>query len=77
MGKNKLKRLSLTLFNMVELARTVIVAARFRKEDRELLKQICEARGEDLSSFVRRAVRREFARLSYLSAEEKKALEIH
>jgi len=43
-------------------------------EDIELLKKVCKARGEDLSDFVRRSVRKELARLCYLSAEEKKAL---
>jgi hypothetical protein len=43
-------------------------------EDIELLKKVCKARGEDLSDFVRRSVRKELARLNYLSEEEKKAL---
>jgi hypothetical protein len=45
-----------------------------KKEDIQLLKKVCEARGEDLSDFVRRAVKMELARLSYLNDEEKKAL---
>ncbi len=40
----------------------------------QLIKKVARARGEDLSDFVRRAVKRELARLSYLSDEEKKAL---
>jgi len=44
------------------------------EEDIELIKKICKARGEDLSDFIRRAIRMEFARLSFLSEEEKKAL---
>jgi len=44
------------------------------KQDVELIKKVCEARGEDLSDFVRRSVKMELARLSYLSDEEKKAL---
>jgi uncharacterized protein (DUF1778 family) len=43
-------------------------------EDKSLLEKICKARGEDLSDFVRRSVRKELASLSYLSDEEKKAL---
>lgn len=39
-----------------------------------LLKQIVEAREEAMSSFVRRAVKVELAKLSYLSEEQKKAL---
>jgi len=42
--------------------------------DRKLLDQICEARGEDLSDFVRRAIKRELASLGYASEEAKKAL---
>jgi uncharacterized protein (DUF1778 family) len=53
-----------------------IVFARMRREDVQLIKEICEARGEDLSDFVRRAIKRELARLSFLSEEEKKALGI-
>lgn len=45
-----------------------------KKEDVELLKRICEARGEDLSDFVRRAIYKELASLSFLSEEQKKAL---
>ncbi len=51
-----------------------IVFARMQKENVELVKKVCRARGEDLSDFVRRAVKRELGRLSYLSQEEKKAL---
>jgi len=47
-----------------------------RPEDVKLLRNICRARGEDLSDFVRRAVRKELARLSFLTIEEKKALGI-
>lgn len=53
-----------------------IVYARMSSEDIELIKKICSARGEQLSDFVRRSVRKELARLCYLSAEEKKALEV-
>ena len=39
-----------------------------------LLRRICEARGEDVSDFVRRAIRTEMAKLSFLSPIDKKAL---
>ncbi|RLI11508.1 hypothetical protein DRO35_04905 [Candidatus Bathyarchaeota archaeon] len=52
------------------------VGVRMRPEDVKLLRNICRARGEDLSDFVRRAVRKELARLSFLTIEEKKALGI-
>jgi len=49
------------------------IALKIDKRDRELLNKICKARGESISSFVRRAVRREFARLAFLSEDELKA----
>ncbi len=39
-----------------------------------LLKKVCKARGEDLSDFVRRAIYKELADLSFLPKEQKKAL---
>jgi hypothetical protein len=51
-----------------------IMFARVGEEDYTLLKKVCAARGENLSSFVRRAVRMELGRLSFLSDDEKKAL---
>jgi len=53
-----------------------VIFARMSAEDVQLIKRICEARGEQLSDFVRRSVRKELARLNYLSSEEKKALEV-
>jgi hypothetical protein len=41
-----------------------------------LLKKVSHARGEDVSDFVRRAIKSELARLSYLSSADKKALGI-
>ena len=43
---------------------------------KDLLRKVSEARGEDMSDFVRRAIKRELARLSFLPEEEKKALGI-
>jgi len=43
---------------------------------KELIDRVAKARGEQISNFVRRAVKTELARLSYLSPEEKKALGI-
>ena len=43
-------------------------------KDRELLKEVCRSRGEDVSDFVRRSVKKELATLGYLSVEEKRAL---
>ena len=41
-----------------------------------LLKHVARARGEDISSFCRRAIKLELGKLNYLSEEEKKALGI-
>ena len=49
---------------------------RLESIDMKLLRKVCKARGEGLSDFVRRSIRKELARLSYLSAEEMKALEV-
>lgn len=51
-----------------------VVFARMPEQQVQLIKKVAKARGEDLSDFVRRAVKMELARLSFLSAEEKKAL---
>jgi hypothetical protein len=53
-----------------------MIGVRLRAEDKALLGSVCEARGEDVSDFVRRAVKRELAILGYLSRGEKKALGI-
>lgn len=52
------------------------IGIRMSAKEITLLKKVSHARGEDLSDFVRRAVRSELARLSYLSSDEKKALGI-
>jgi len=53
-----------------------ILGVRVTKEDRKLLERVCKARGEDLSDFIRRAIRKELASLSFYSKETKKALGI-
>jgi len=50
------------------------IFARMSEKEVQLLKQVAQARGEDLSDFVRRAVKMELGRLSFLSPEERKAL---
>ena len=42
--------------------------------DYELLRGVAKARGEDISDFVRRAIKTELAKLSFYSENEKKAL---
>jgi len=53
---------------------TVVVGVRVTPQLYEKLKNVSQARGEDISSFVRRAILLELARLSLLPAEQKKAL---
>lgn len=52
------------------------IRVRLTEADRELLYRVCAARGEDVSGFVRRAIRKELASLSYYSDDVKKALGI-
>lgn len=56
------------------MTKSCIIFARVEPSHLELLKHVSKARGEDLSDFVRRSIRLELARLSFLSDEEKKAL---
>jgi len=50
------------------------IAVRLTPQDRALLSRVCEARGEDLSSFVRRCIRQELAELGFYPDDIKKAL---
>ena len=50
------------------------VSVRMPEKALELLSRVSSTRGETVSSFIRRAVLKELASLSYLSLEEKKAL---
>jgi len=50
------------------------IGARIEIELKSLIEKICIARGEDVSDFIRRSIRKELARLSFLSDEDKKAL---
>lgn len=53
-----------------------IIVVRMATNEKELLKSISSARGENLSDFVRRAIRKELAMLGYLSESHMKALGI-
>ena len=55
---------------------SVTIGVRFQEKDKELLEEVCKARGEDVSDFIRRTVRKELASMSYYSAATKKALGI-
>jgi hypothetical protein len=54
----------------------VYIGTRIEPAIKSLVEQICKSRGEDVSDFVRRSIRKELASLSYLPAEDKKALGI-
>lgn len=54
----------------------VYIGTRIELEIKELIERVCKSRGEDVSDFVRRSVRKELASMSYLPAEDKKALGI-
>jgi len=54
----------------------VQIAVRVEPKLKELIVRLAKARGEDVSDFVRRAIKAELARLGYLKPEEKKALGI-
>ena len=56
--------------------KAIYLGARFPEEEAKLVKVVSKLRGEDISDFLRRAIYRELARLSYLDAKSKKALEI-
>jgi hypothetical protein len=53
------------------------IGIRLATSDVVLLKRICRSRGEHLSDFVRRAIRTEMAKLSFLKPLDKKALGIN
>ncbi|MEM3616460.1 MAG: hypothetical protein QXJ31_00915 [Candidatus Bathyarchaeia archaeon] len=52
------------------------IVVRLDPRDKALAHKVAKFRGEDLSDLVRRAIKMELARLSFLSDEEKKALGI-
>lgn len=51
-----------------------IISVRFLISDVNLLRDVAKNRGQDVSDFVRLAVKKELASLSFLSPIEKKAL---
>ena len=56
---------------------TIYYGFRMDKETYELIKKVARSRGIDLADLFRELVKRELARLSFLSEEEKKALGIN
>jgi len=55
---------------------TIVVATRLTPEDHVILSNVCVARGENFSTFLRRALRSELARLGYYPQSTMKALGI-
>jgi len=54
--------------------RTKVVTVKFKEEIYSLMKKVAEVRGEDMSDFIRRAVRIHLAMLGYLDEEKKRLL---
>lgn len=55
---------------------SVVMWVLFERKEAEKIKEVAKLRGEDTSSFFRRAVRIELAKLGYLTSQEQKALGI-
>lgn len=53
---------------------TVFIGVRLDPKDKRLLEKVSKARGEDVSDFIRRAIRKELASLNFYPEETKKAL---
>jgi len=53
---------------------SITIGFRVDPEFQEILKKVCQARREDMSDFIRRAILKELAELSFLPSEQKKAL---
>jgi len=51
-----------------------VVGVRITEDLYFKLRDVSSARGEDISDFIRRAILKELANLSFLSEEQKKAL---
>lgn len=56
--------------------RNKFIGVKFSEEDARLMKEVATDRGENVSSFIRLAVRKELARLSFFTGMERKALGI-
>ena len=53
------------------------VSARFTAYDVDLLREVCRARGEDLSDFIRRSVKKELAYLGFYEDKVRQALGVN
>jgi len=61
---------------MINMTKYKLISVKFPEDLKSLVEEVSKKRGECLSTFIRRAVKRELARMSYLSENEKKALGI-
>jgi Rod binding domain-containing protein len=50
---------------------------KIEKSDLDLAQTVARSRGEGLADFVRRSMRKELARLGFLTPEDMKALEVN
>ncbi|MGH2639238.1 MAG: hypothetical protein ACRDF4_08180 [Rhabdochlamydiaceae bacterium] len=57
-------------------ANTELLSAQFEHDEAELIRKVVKLRAEDLSSFIRRSVRKELASLGYVPVEQMQALGI-
>ena len=55
---------------------TKVIGTRFDEKTFDLIEKVTNAQGIDVSDFIRLSAKRELARLSFLSEDEKKALEV-
>jgi len=53
------------------------ILIRLERQTRQILKEVAHARGEHVSSFARRAIMGELAKLGFLDDQQSKALGIH
>ncbi len=56
------------------IEKTHQIGVRVKQNEHVLLRRVTESRGEDVSDFVRRAIRKELASLGFLKAADLQAL---
>jgi len=54
-----------------------VILIRLQRKTADILREVARARGEHTSSFARRAIMTELAKLGFLDEQESKALGIH
>jgi len=71
--KNKVKILTLIETDKNKMTKTVYIGARVSPEFRDLLKKVSNARGMNVSSFIRFLLGRELAKLGFLPEDYRRA----